>query len=1017
MWRSPRPKGQGLLEFALILPALLMIVLSIIEGALVFQSYLAVQHAAREAARYAVTYMPPITYSERQGDILLEGGDPGPPAYRGETENQWHARRVGLIKQRALDQAMGIRILQPTLDESHFLANYMQPGFFGVRVQGFPSANAEPEFDHPSLQGLPVRIVVYYRWEALDPLIRAIVPQGVLLNGEATMINEGIQVGLGAVAPPTFPPPATLPPPTGTPASGPATATFTPVPGATSTAEPPSTPTPTATPGYPYIILAPEKSQWLEEGLPGGVVELHNHPDGSYAISWTDNCGRTTGLGLTVEVRSGSGSASLSDSGFVRGGGRFLSETCGALQEDTVYECTLTSSQASVTVPVYVPVKPPDLVVERVTLPPNPAPGVPAMISVVVSNVGTGVVSGTFDVDIYVDPSHTPILQGQPGLGTAGGSSPKQWYANNIDPGASVTLNYVVVFPSSGDYELWAQADTSDEIDESDDENNVSGPFEISLLCSQACDNFDAGALEGKWTLTPLGTRQGAASARVTQEGELRIEGTGYDIWRDTDGKSFLLNQGAYSGDFDMRVKVMDYPRRASPRRDDEPRAGLMVRESGATGERYVAIAIVERSGVPYLQVLVRSSDDTSPQSACGNSPVPANLFDGQEGNGEGVWLRIAREGQQFTMYSSTDGESWFTDRCMQPTFSDFADPVLPGIWMAPNDSQETRFGDYDEFRLCPAGGSQEQPVRWRPPLLRECGNVLTNPDFEPFGLLAPWVTGQEPAAVVADSAYSCDRDGRPAHGFSMLFKCDQIQTWPYEPYHPWAYQDFVVPGFISSTQPVTVEMEASFYYVVPPVSAGRTEGRAEDTLQLVVQDGGGANLIAPVVVTNGAIAERARFLSFSRDLAPLFPLQDYIGQSLRLRLEAPNPTNEGDSWFYVDQVRLEMCTTVQPPAPEPGKAYRLGGRVQVVLAGQPVDIEGIDVWAIQLPDGSTPLDQLDFQATYSIQDSTYNFYNLNPGTYRIYAEVWISGNMYSAVMTTEIHEGDVITNVNMNLL
>ena len=102
-----RVKGQGLLEFALILPALLMIVLSIIEGALLLQAYLEIQQAAREAARWAVTYQPPQTYSEAQGKILQQGGNPGSPVYPGETDDQWRARRVGLIKQYALDRALG----------------------------------------------------------------------------------------------------------------------------------------------------------------------------------------------------------------------------------------------------------------------------------------------------------------------------------------------------------------------------------------------------------------------------------------------------------------------------------------------------------------------------------------------------------------------------------------------------------------------------------------------------------------------------------------------------------------------------------------------------------------------------------------------------------------------------------------------------------------------------------------------------------------------------------------------
>lgn len=48
--RRPQNWGQGLVEFALVLPILLLVIFLIIEGALLLQAYLAVQHAAREAA-------------------------------------------------------------------------------------------------------------------------------------------------------------------------------------------------------------------------------------------------------------------------------------------------------------------------------------------------------------------------------------------------------------------------------------------------------------------------------------------------------------------------------------------------------------------------------------------------------------------------------------------------------------------------------------------------------------------------------------------------------------------------------------------------------------------------------------------------------------------------------------------------------------------------------------------------------------------------------------------------------
>jgi multiple sugar transport system ATP-binding protein len=42
-----------------------------------------------------------------------------------------------------------------------------------------------------------------------------------------------------------------------------------------------------------------------------------------------------------------------------------------------------------------------------------------------------------------------------------------------LPPGTTAILNYVLVFPTSGDYELWGQVDTSDLIDEEDDTVSV----------------------------------------------------------------------------------------------------------------------------------------------------------------------------------------------------------------------------------------------------------------------------------------------------------------------------------------------------------------------------------------------------------------------------------------------------------------------------------------------------------------------------------------------------------------
>jgi hypothetical protein len=349
-----------------------------------------------------------------------------------------------------------------------------------------------------------------------------------------------------------------------------------------------------------------------------------------------------------------------------------------------------------------------------------------------------------------------------------------------------------------------------------------------------------------------------------------------------------------------------------------------------------------------------------------------------------------------------------------------------------PTPEPSGRLGKYDDFELCPLEAYQYD-VRPKPPGLRECGNVLINSDFEQSGTsLAPWVSGAESQAVVASARYSCDRNGQ-ASGFnrgrySMLFRCDRTHGWPYEPYHPWAYQDFTVPGFVSAMDQMDLEMNVSLYYVVPPPYRPEqgayqgTLGRAEDELVVVVQDVSGNPLTSEALVAQGAIDDRGQFQALTVDMAPLFEsssLQDYVGQRLRLLFKAPNPSPEqGDSEFHIDQVRCEICTTVQEPGWVTDKVRRLGGNARVIVAGQAIEMQGIDVWATQLQvNGSPPLDQLDFQATYTIQDSTYSFYNLNPGRYRIYAEVWIGGNLYAASTTVDVVAGETNTDVNLTLI
>jgi hypothetical protein len=253
-----RRRGQGLVEFALILPVLLFILLGIIEAAFVIQGYLTVQHAAREAARFAVTYQP------IQGACLndVPAAYPFCPRDDSESDEEYHARRVELIKGEARRAAAGLRINNEYLGNTRdrFEANWQEPGFFGIAVWGYPSfeidcnaydpwAEDNPCFDHPGLEGLPVRVLVEHNVELVDPLYRPIaeaIIDGpyVPVRADTQMLNEGIQVdfsdrvppdfeknpGFGEPPLPTVPNELTTPTPTNTP-----TQTVTPTPTLTST--------------------------------------------------------------------------------------------------------------------------------------------------------------------------------------------------------------------------------------------------------------------------------------------------------------------------------------------------------------------------------------------------------------------------------------------------------------------------------------------------------------------------------------------------------------------------------------------------------------------------------------------------------------------------------------------------------------------------------------------------------------------------------------------------------------
>jgi len=231
-WRFPK-RGQGALEFALLLPVVLMLIFAMIEVARLFQAYMVVENAARYGVRYAQTgEYDPSHCVDLDGDGSLCDG-----AHKVEEED---LARVASIKDVVRGVAVGI------MRDDH--AGPGQPGFFHVTVcSSSPGFVYDPATDtclphddagDPTLGPTRVLVSVTFEHPVILPLISSITP-AVKLHAERTGILERFRVSKVIGLPPDIRLPTPTPAPTST---SPPTAT------PTETAVPTETPTPTMTP-------------------------------------------------------------------------------------------------------------------------------------------------------------------------------------------------------------------------------------------------------------------------------------------------------------------------------------------------------------------------------------------------------------------------------------------------------------------------------------------------------------------------------------------------------------------------------------------------------------------------------------------------------------------------------------------------------------------------------------------------------------------------------------------------
>ena len=161
------------------------------------------------------------------------------------------------------------------------------------------------------------------------------------------------------------------------------------------------------------------------------------------------------------------------------------------------------------------------------------------------------------------------------------------------------------------------------------------------------------------------------------------VTADGYDIWDRQDDFRFLYVE--ISGDFSVSVRVDD-PAGRWPH--SWSKAGIMVRQDVSPGSKDVYLVATRDNGVAFQW----RDAPNSPASWTGVSEPPNPVF-------YPIWLRIVRDGNEFTGWYSEDGKSWVKPTQNTHTLS-MSDPVLVGICLTSHLSGVLATATFGDFHI-----------------------------------------------------------------------------------------------------------------------------------------------------------------------------------------------------------------------------------------------------------------------------------------------------------------------------
>jgi endonuclease/exonuclease/phosphatase family metal-dependent hydrolase len=208
-----------------------------------------------------------------------------------------------------------------------------------------------------------------------------------------------------------------------------------------------------------------------------------------------------------------------------------------------------------------------------------------------------------------------------------------------------------------------------------------------------------AQSLPSGWSAQDIGS-VGASGYTESSGGSIVARGAGADIWGSADGFHFAYRSLTGDGEIVTRVDYVDYLHAWS-------KAGVMMRESLSPGSRHAYMLISAGKGAAFQR-----------RTSTSGSSVHT---DGGSGWG-GYYVKLARSGNNFEAYKSTDGYNWTwvgTEWISMPSTIYVGVAVTSHYWGALAAATLSGTAVHESASAAPASGSL--PSGWAS---RDIGNV-----------------------------------------------------------------------------------------------------------------------------------------------------------------------------------------------------------------------------------------------------------------------------------------------------